>query len=199
MREVTEVNRPPTTSFCRRVAPLSHPVRVIWKEEYGDLPTWGALLGALAILIVELRRDRRDKRREESRRNEEAAVERRRQATSVAGWIQRVSTTNALGQSVLRWNAQIRNGSSLPVYDLAVVIVQVAPDPVKKVPLEFSLARLEVVPPDETTIVEVPAVVSAGMTQGADQTRFAVQVAFRDSAGHRWMRDTEGILHEVLT
>jgi hypothetical protein len=137
--------------------------------DWGDVPTWigaittlCALLAAAYLVAIEVRRDRREADRQD----------RAEQADKVAAWFD-----DASGQLLLR------NGSSLPIYNVLITIFPESPE----------LATIQpegAVPPGDTLLAYPPMVMNSF-------TETSLRLMFTDTAGRSWERSFNGRLRRL--
>ncbi|WP_435737139.1 hypothetical protein V5D56_00635 [Cellulosimicrobium sp. PMB13] len=176
---------------------------------WGDVPNWIAALAALVAVVFawlaaahtrgllrrEADRDELTQEREMARRRQE----RRAQADLVGAWIAcRVRLTG--GEEVLEeYGLVIRNASHAPVFDVALETTGYDGAPQRTL-------TLAVLPPgeyyapttDDPWFWGLPdpkdAVVGIVRPVMRRKERHVTEIRFRDSAGHRWVRDVHGNL-----
>lgn len=179
-----------------------------WHDiNWGDVPTFFALIGAVVAAWIAHR-----VYRVESRRDQQTAADRRSgQAARVGAWIQEVANEDQRGDVIDRsrspyWRLTIRNGSDLPVYD-AFVAIHATPDFADK-PKVFLFGRgYGVLPPGDGVVrLEQRQVAWPPTTQFPDRPPaqsgpvgmdFHVTLRFRDSASVGWRRAPDGRLIEL--
>lgn len=140
----------------------------------------------------------RDRRRDDDRR--------RAQADCVAAWCDRYdyapaepprayNSGGALvvtgGRSRPGWNYYLRNASDVPVYDV-VVLFRIGAQ-------SLGTDAVDVLPPGEEPVSrDVPEHVRTQATSAAHEHGEIIRcvVSFRDAAGRRWRRSTDGRLAE---
>jgi len=125
------------------------------------------------------------------------AAEGRRQAVTVSGWMYEEGTT---------WQARVRNGSPLPVYDLRVRFHRM--EKAEHAPVagpawrsaDSVLAPREstvcVFPPDTDRDIPLPEKYAKGFASATDRT-CVVSITFTDAAGRYWRRDEHGKLQQI--
>lgn len=137
--------------------------------DWGDVPTWvgaittlGALIAAAVLVRFELRRDHREVDR----------LERAEQADKVAAWFDDQSA-----------RILVRNGSSLPIYNVRVWVISGAPGD--------ELIEVDgAVPPGD-----MPLAVPRG-AMGA-LSEIGLRLRFTDAAGRSWQRWFDGTLRRL--
>jgi hypothetical protein len=172
----------------------AHAPSVSW----GDVPTWIAAVAAglaLYFATAAARAVRRLLLVEQARENRrEAADADRRTAAARAFQADRIGAWHQTGY----YAATLRNGSTLPVYDVAVEFVGTGGDLREQ-------GLLDILPPGDQTLGWTGTASSPQDGQTAHlqpgQIRpeepphlFRVAVTFRDTAGSRWRRDERGLL-----
>jgi hypothetical protein len=144
---------------------------------WGDVATWFSgivTFGALAFAYYQLHSDRRITREDEARS----------QAENISAWVE-----DEVG---LKAQVALLNASTSPVYKVIAKLVRAGSDLSSEIDmsmLEF-VAFITVLPPGKFR-----AIVSSdyhGM-----QFRPAIEIAFTDSKGKHWVRDGNGVLHEL--
>lgn len=127
----------------------------------------------------------------------QSAEARRRQAVTVSGWMHQEGST---------WKAHVRNGSSLPVYDLRVCfhrMVKAAQAPAAGPAWRTAES---VMAPRESTICVFPPGIDrdiplpeeyAERFAGATDRTCVVSITFTDAAGKYWRRDEHGKLQQI--
>jgi hypothetical protein len=148
-----------------------------------DLPTWLTAIGTVGAVIVALYVAGRDERRRVSR-------ERRHRAEQISTWLGpegEVSTGHV--QNVI-----IQNSGTQPVYRTIASLVSVQgafrETAVGDKRRQFCQNLIGTLPPGRhETKIEFPG--------HAPALRFGVELAFRDAAGHSWIRSGDGSLKEV--
>jgi hypothetical protein len=147
---------------------------------WGDVPSWLSALGTIGAVIVALGlASRSDRRREQDHV--------RRQAELVTAWIYH---EDIAGAEVVR--IIVRNASNQCVYELVANLVT-SQGAFRKTAIGLRLTFGGVVgqvPPG--TVRRTIRSVGGGMHK-----HFAVEIAFRDAAGHCWVREGDGALCEV--
>lgn len=152
-----------------------------WTELVGGLAT----AGALVLTAIALGHDRSVRRRDVADR--EAA-----QASSVAAWFEwSPLTEHEAGSRAVFF---VRNASNAPVYETTMSVRwdwDVAmPDPFEASDVRHF--RVGVVPPTDTWSADVRWAAWDDPVRQIESPEVAV--AFTDSAGHRWRRDSRGNL-----
>ncbi|MBM0201811.1 hypothetical protein JNW90_00910 [Micromonospora sp. STR1s_5] len=169
------------------------------------LATVASLVG-FRVYKIESRRDQRA----EEERQVRAADERRSQAAKVYVWYgQNPDAVEASKARLARlpmntgfvtqpselYRAHIVNASDLPIY--AVLVRFQLPGTPRRAAAYWADFPVRVVPPhQEPTTVPPPRAMTRALA-AQHLTELEVSVAFRDSAGHGWYRDKDGVLIEV--
>lgn len=184
-------------------------LEILHKANWGDVPTWGAMVFAVAAVIVGYRVYRieheRDERTDADRRAR-ANEERQAQAALVSAW-PGSTTFHAIPidpYPTTAWGAYIRNASQLPVYTVKIVFWYQHPQSSEREE-RASIIRPLVEPSTEPLFVTRPEELRKPsstdergypvFTEAINQ--FVVSLEFTDTAGRRWRRDVDGSLHQL--
>jgi hypothetical protein len=152
--------------------------------------TAGGAIGTVGAVIVALRLARRSDQREWRR-------EERHQAERVTAWMEPIDNPTAEEQQNDLQVLCIRNASDLLIYDLIAEVVGVQGSFRKTAVGDNGDnnvrlgARVGTVRPGETR-----ARISTDSGRGMYK-RFAIEIAFIDAAGRRWLRRADGSLEQV--
>jgi hypothetical protein len=173
-------------------------VGILSDGRWGDIPSWvealatvGAFVAATiavrhswSLLKIE-RANQHARTTEDDRRQLEA--ERSEQADLVAAWPSRGNARNIT----------IENGSSLPIYDVALAFVNRAGD-------QRGLDIQDVLPPGKHTtyfpsenIKQDPVTGEVLYDENEQPENYRVLIRFRDAGGRIWQRDQFGVLRLV--
>jgi hypothetical protein len=160
-----------------------------WGQWAGAAGTTAAFVAAIKLLRVEHKRDRDER----GRGLEQKRLADRVQADRVAAWPSEVRSDVNDPTSARQWGAAIRNGSDLPVYQLAVEFSGFTGP-------KYSAVICEVVPPGDwllsgRELYRRPDVAERGpQSQDRQPREFLISVRFTDVAERRWYRDARGFL-----
>jgi arabinogalactan oligomer/maltooligosaccharide transport system substrate-binding protein len=166
------------------------------KIHWGDAPTWlGVVLaavGGFVALRLYVREADRDERAAEERRARDLEA-RRAQAALISAWYdiqEQEYRSNLDGEMryTYRWGAYLRNASELPVYEVKIDFYAV----VEGIERPAGTESRRVVPPG-LIFVQTPWDL-ATFPQESTMDSYVVSITFRDTAGQRWTRDTNGQL-----
>ncbi len=158
-------------------------------DRWGDYPTWVAGIGTVGAVVVALVLAGRDGRR----RDREA---RRSQAELQTAWMRFPPQPSDPADYKQVVTVSILNGSNQLAYKVIASLVPVrgtAPPNFREMrgdlPTAFRVFVGELPPGQHDFEVAYPG--------GGGFIRFAVELAFKDAAGRKWVRGVEGNLREI--
>lgn len=159
-----------------------------WVGLIGSVATVAALVTAIVIGLHEIRAVRRENAVRDAERQEEAARLRRAQAECVSAQLkvhaERARVYNLEEPEQYPSYIDVFNASALPIYEVEVRLTHWDdPDMVMDLSVPF-------VPGGQTGHVHAP------LQPSRDRDGTPVLVRFTDAAGRRWVRHSEGLLHE---
>jgi hypothetical protein len=193
--------------------------------QWGDVPTWGLLVGAavtaffagrafstqskqlrdqqkinegLAEVLPLQARELRESIDERKRLSED---QRRAQANKVAAWFDYLASLPLQGGPplVAGWGAKILNASDLPILDVTTTFYFVSDpgtgQPWTPIDRGHAMERILVLPPGEEQFIPIPEVI-ANMIKTIGREVYVVGIEFTDAAGYRWERDARGSLQD---
>lgn len=171
--------------------------------QFGDIPTWLASLGTVGALVAALYQISNERQRRLTQESHDRQERHQAQARLVSAWVGKSEERNNIHEIAL----ELINGSSEPVYGLAVGIVFIqgaAPhsleewfDAKKKSEIQEHrqlsppIAILSVLPPGRwrAWVQDTGDVLGGG--------RRVAEIAFTDRAGAYWIRRGRGNLEEL--
>lgn len=159
------------------------------KPNWGDVPTWLAVIAAVVAGIIAFCVYRIESERDRHARGEV----RRGQADRVAGWY------GILDGSSERAGLCLRNGSDLPVYALRMWLeyVLIRSDGTRQLNRSDAIDEIDVIPPNSTQFTDAPEAAVRDILRDMGDAQCLVTLEFRDAAGVRWRRDRDGVLTEL--
>lgn len=149
---------------------------------WGAIPDWVLAIGNLAVLATAFETIRRDRKRtqaleaENLRRRQDSELER---ASLVSAWPEEWSDQDV--------SVTCRNGCAEPIYDVVVRVGGQKDDPPPRSTDRGDTKSAFLMRPGESLEVIFPL-----LRPAADQPR--VDMAFRDTRGHRWWRKSDGTI-----
>lgn len=164
--------------------------------DWGNVPSWAAFLAASTAAIFTWRALVRERRRDAQRQKDS----RRSEAERFGAWIGRDESFQSQFEG--DFHVKLRNASEQPIYDVRFQILNLR-EPRDKA---FT-ASLPVVPPaDKAQDFRLGPDMQSRLRVITQQTQalresspgFGLEVSFRDSAGRRWRRSTDGRLEESV-
>jgi hypothetical protein len=191
--------------------------------QWGDVPTWGLLVGAAVtvffagrafstqskqlrdqqkineeLVALPLQADELRESIDERKRVSEA--QRKAQANKVAAWFD--YSSEGLPVSPLLWagwGAQILNASDLPILDVSTTFYFVSDpgtgQPWTPIDRGRAMESILVLPPGGMQFVPIPEVI-ANIVKTIGREVYVVGIEFTDAAGYRWERDARGALKD---
>lgn len=163
--------------------------------DWGNVPSWLAFIAAGTAVMFTWRALSRERKRDADRHEDD----RKKQAEQFGAWIGR----DASAQSKFEgdFHIKFRNTSGLPVYDVKFRILNLRENSSQlfadELPLVAPAAKEQDYRLNPGTLSQLHIILQQSQIRKEPSVGYGLEVTFRDSAGRRWRRDTDGKLDEL--